>query len=60
MGGEDGRTVISKSTIFSAKVLISLLKQNLYSPSSLAVKTESNCLSFVSFITILSSRSVTL
>lgn len=35
------RTAISKSTIFSAKVLISLLKQNLYSPTSLAVKTKS-------------------
>lgn len=41
------RTAISKSTIFSANVLISLLKQNLYSPGSLAVKTKSPCRSFV-------------
>ena len=37
------RTAISKSTNFSANVLISLLKQNLYSPASFAVKTESSC-----------------
>lgn len=41
------RTAISKSTIFSAKVDISFAKQNLYSPSSLTVKTKSPCLSFV-------------
>jgi len=40
-------TAISKSTIFSAKVLISLLKQNLYSPGSFAVNTKSPCRSFV-------------
>jgi hypothetical protein len=34
-------TAISKSTIFSAKVLISLLKQNLYSPGTVAVNTKS-------------------
>jgi hypothetical protein len=39
-------TEISKSTNLSAKVLISLLKQNLYSPTSLAVKTKSPCRSF--------------
>lgn len=41
------RTAISKSTIFSAKVLISLLKQKRYSPTSFAVKTKSPCRSFV-------------
>lgn len=40
------RTAISKSTIFSANVLISLLKQNRYSPISFAVNTKSPCLSF--------------
>ena len=42
----DPRTAISKSTIFSANVLISLLKQKLYSPVTLAVNTESSCRSF--------------
>lgn len=37
------RTAISKSTNFSANVLISLLKQNRYSPASCAVKTKSPC-----------------
>jgi hypothetical protein len=35
------RTAISKSTIFSANVDISLLKQNEYSPMLCAVKTKS-------------------
>ena len=43
---EPGLTAISKSTIFSTNVLISLLKQNLYSPCSLAVNTKSPCRSF--------------
>lgn len=42
-----GHTAISKSTIFSANVLISLLKQNRYSPTSFAVNTKSPCRSFV-------------
>jgi hypothetical protein len=42
-GAEIGRvlTAISKSTSFSANVLISLLKQNRYSPTSVAVNTKS-------------------
>jgi hypothetical protein len=40
-------TLSSKSTIFSAKVLISLEKQNEYSPVSEAVKTKSPCRSRV-------------
>lgn len=36
---ENRHTAISKSTILSANVLISLLKQNLYSPVCCAVKT---------------------
>lgn len=40
-------TAISKSTIFSANVDISLLKQNLYSPGLWAVKTKSPWRSFV-------------
>jgi hypothetical protein len=48
------RTAISKSTNFSANVLISLLKQNLYSPVSPAVKTKSPCRSFFPSIMILS------
>ena len=47
-------TAISKSTNFSANVLISLLKQNLYSPGSLAVKTKSPCRSFFPSMMILS------
>jgi hypothetical protein len=43
----EAHTAISKSTIFSAKVLISLLKQNLYSPGSFAVNTKSPCRSLV-------------
>ena len=39
-------TAISKSTSFSANVLISLLKQKRYSPTSLAVKTKSPWRSF--------------
>ena len=39
-------TAISKSTNFSANVLISLLKQNLYSPASVAEKTKSPWRSF--------------
>ena len=50
----EARTAISKSTNFSANVLISLLKQNLYSPVSLAVKTKSPCLSFFPSMMILS------
>lgn len=42
----DIRTAISKSTIFSANVDMSLEKQNLYSPWVFAVKTKSPCLSF--------------
>lgn len=55
VGRPDGRwnnsrhTAISKSTTFSAKVDISLLKQKRYSPRSLAVKTKSPCLSFSPF-----------
>lgn len=45
--GMVGRTAISKSTSFSANVLISLLKQKRYSPTSLAVKTKSPWRSFV-------------
>ena len=48
------RTAISKSTNFSAKVLIWLLKQNLYSPVSVAVKTKSPCRSFCPSMIILS------
>lgn len=40
-------TEISKSTNFSAKVDISLEKQNLYSPISFAVKTKSPCRSLL-------------
>lgn len=43
---------ISKSTILSVTVDISLLKQNLYSPISVAVKTKSPCFSFVPSRTI--------
>jgi hypothetical protein len=39
--GTRQRTAISKSTIFSANVDISLLKQNWYSPMLWAVKTKS-------------------
>ena len=49
------RTAISKSTILSVNVLISLLKQKRYSPSCLAVKTESNCRSLVFSMINLSS-----
>ncbi len=54
------RTAISKSTIFSAKVLISLLKQNLYSPGSFAVKTKSPCRSFVPSMIVFSLGPTTL
>jgi hypothetical protein len=37
------RTAISKSTVLSANVDISLLKQKRYSPRSFAVKTNSPC-----------------
>ena len=53
------RTAISKSTNFSANVLISLLKQNLYSPASFAVKTESSCRSWVLSIMVLPLGPVT-
>ena len=53
------RTAISKSTNFSANVLISLLKQNLYSPASFAVKTESSCRSLVFSIIVLPLGPVT-
>lgn len=49
MGGGIGgvkRTAISKSTILSEKVETVLSKQKRYSPTSLAVKTKSPCLSF--------------
>ena len=39
----EDRTAISKSTIFSEKVDMSLLKQNLYSPLWPAVNTKSPC-----------------
>ena len=52
-------TAISKSTSFSANVLISLLKQNLYSPASFAVKTESSCRSWVFSIMVLPLGPVT-
>jgi hypothetical protein len=45
-GKRERHTAISKSTNFSAKVLIWLLKQNLYSPVSVAVNTKSPCRSF--------------
>lgn len=38
---QDKHTAISKSTIFSANVLISLSKQKRYSPAFCAVKTKS-------------------
>jgi len=47
LGGWLALTAISKSTIFSAKVDMSLEKQNLYSPMSLAVKTKSPCRSLL-------------
>ena len=53
------RTAISKSTNFSAKVLISLLKQNLYSPASFAVKTESSCRSLLFSMMVLPLGPVT-
>lgn len=53
------RTAISKSTSFSANVLISLLKQNLYSPASFAVKTESSCRSLLFSIMVLPLGPVT-
>ena len=53
------RTAISKSTNFSANVLISLLKQNLYSPASFAVKTESSCRSLLFSIMVLPLGPVT-
>ena len=53
------RTAISKSTNFSANVLISLLKQNLYSPASLAVKTESSCRSLLFSMMVLPLGPVT-
>src|SRR5699024_8260370 len=43
---EGQRTEMSKSTYFSANVLISLSKQNEYSPACLAVKTKSPLRSF--------------
>ena len=52
-------TAISKSTNFSANVLISLLKQNLYSPASFAVKTESSCRSWVFSMMVLPLGPVT-
>ena len=57
--GRGPRTAISKSTIFSANVLISLLKQKLYSPVVLAVKTESSCRSFEFSMMIFPSGPVT-
>lgn len=53
------RTAISKSTIFSAKVDISLLKQKVYSPTLWAVKTKSPWRSFVPSRTILPPGAVT-
>ena len=52
-------TAISKSTIFSAKVDISLLKQKVYSPTLWAVKTKSPWRSFVPSRTILPPGAVT-
>ena len=52
-------TAISKSTIFSVKLLISLSKHTLYSPTSCAVKTKSPCRSFVAAMMILSLGPVT-
>lgn len=52
-------TAISKSTIFSANVDISLLKQNVYSPVVRAVKTKSPCRSLVPSWTILPPGAVT-
>ncbi len=54
------RTAISKSTNFSANVLISLLKQNLYSPASFAVNTESSCRSLVFSMMVLPLGPVTM
>ena len=51
---EIDRTAISKSTNFSEYVLISLSKQNLYSPASFAVNTASTCRSLLLSIMILS------
>ena len=53
------RTAISKSTIFSAKVDISLLKQKVYSPMLCAVKTKSPCRSFAPSKTTLPPGAVT-
>jgi hypothetical protein len=53
------RTAISKSTNFSAKVLIWLLKQKRYSPVSVAVNTKSPCRSFWPSIMILSAGPTT-
>lgn len=53
------RTAISKSTNFSANVLIWLLKQNLYSPVSPAVKTKSPCRSFCPSMMIFSLGPIT-
>ena len=58
--GGGAHTVISKSTILSAKVLIELLKQNEYSPTSFAVNTKSPCRSFVLSIMIFSLGPTTL
>jgi len=56
---EEEQTAISKSTTFSAKVLISLLKQNRYSPTSFAVKTKSPCRSFSPFMIVRSAGPTT-
>lgn len=56
---EGERTAISKSTILSANVDISLLKQNLYSPTFCAVKTKSPCRSFCPSMIFLSLGPIT-
>lgn len=57
--GRTQHTAISKSTIFSANVDISLLKQNRYSPTLCAVNTKSPCRSLVPSKTTFSPGAIT-